>query len=154
MLCHDVMEKIMEFDGDKIPLLLRFKIALHLLVCGRCSLEITRYEAARNLLKSDFFPPAPGLEGIIMEKIYREDPDDLAETTGEISLRGWVITGVIVIFSLSSSFLGINFGKIAAREGSSFLLPLGLTIGTIVSAYGALFIGSHLKEFSDRFRLR
>jgi hypothetical protein len=146
------MEKIMEFDGDRVPLTIRFRIALHLLACGRCSREITRYEGARDLLKKDFFPPSPALEGMIMEKIYREAP--LAETAGEISLRGWVITGIIVVFSLSSAFLGMNFGNIAAREGSSFLLPLGLTIGTIVSAYGALFIGSHLKELSERFRLR
>ncbi|MFP3090516.1 peptidoglycan-binding protein [Treponema sp. TIM-1] len=151
MSCHEIMEKMLEFDGDKIPLLLRFKIALHLLGCGRCSGEMIRYEAARNLLKRDFFPPSPGLAGIIMEKIYREEP--LTDTAGAISFRSWVIIGIIVVFSLSSSFVGINFGKIAAREGSSFLLPLGLTIGTIVSAYGALFIGSHLEELSERFRL-
>jgi hypothetical protein len=148
------MEKLIESDGDEIPLMIRLKIALHLLVCGRCSTEITRYEAARDMLKIDFFPPPPELEGIIMERIYREEPEELTENAGEISLRSWVITGIIVVFSLSSSFLGINFGKIATREGSSFLLPLGLTIGAIVSAYGALFIGSHLKELSERFRLR
>ncbi|MDR0690143.1 MAG: peptidoglycan-binding protein [Spirochaetaceae bacterium] len=153
MFCHDVMEKIIESDGDNISLMTRFKIALHLLVCGRCSAEIIRYEAARDILKIDFFPPVPELEGIIMEKIYREEPEDLTETAGEISFRSWVITGIIVLFSLCSSFLGIDFGKIAAREGSSFLLPLGLTIGTIVSAYGAVFIGSHLKELSERFRI-
>ncbi|MDR2629769.1 MAG: peptidoglycan-binding protein [Spirochaetaceae bacterium] len=153
MSSHDTLEKILEYDGDVMPLTLRLKIALHLLVCGSCSLEITRYEAARSLLKSDFFPPSPELEGIIMEKIYREDPEAFMETSGAISFRSWVIIGIIVVFSLSSSFLGMNFGKIAAQEGSSFLLPLGITIGAIVSAYGALFIGSHLKELSERFRL-
>jgi hypothetical protein len=147
------MEKIIEFDGDKLPPMIRLKLALHLLVCGRCSTEIRRYEAARDLLKIGFFPPVPEFEGIIMEKIYREEGEALTETAGGISFRSWVITGLIVVFSLSTSFLGIGFGKIAAREGSSFLLPLGLTIGTIVSAYGALFIGSHLKELSERFRL-
>jgi hypothetical protein len=153
MFCSDVMEKIMEFEGTKMPLIFRFKIALHLLACGRCSAEITRFEAARELLKHDFFPPPPELEGIIMERIYREEPEDQRETAGEISFRSWVITGIIVVISLSTSFLGMNFGEIAAWGGSSFLLPMGLTIGTVISAYGALFIGSHLKELSEWFRL-
>jgi hypothetical protein len=154
MFCSDVIEKIIEAEGDTLPFKLRLKIALHLLVCGRCSQEISRYETARNSLKFDFFPPCPEFEDIIMEKIRREEPAAFEETAGEISFRSWVIIGIFVIFSLSTSFLGINFGKIAAREGSSFLLPLGLTIGAIVSAYGALFIGSHLKELSDRFGIR
>jgi hypothetical protein len=154
MFCHDIMEKVMEFEGDTMPLWFRIKIALHILACGRCAAEITRFKTAQGLLNGDFFPPAPGLEGIIMEKIYQEAPETFSERAGEISLRSWVITGIIVVFSLSTSFLGINFGKIADRGGSSFLLPMGLTIGTIVSVYGALFIGSHLKELSERFRLR
>jgi hypothetical protein len=147
------MEKVVEFEGTKMPLVFRLKIALHLLVCGRCSVEIARFEAARELLKHDFFPPAPEFEDLIMERIYREEPEDLTETAGEISFRSWVITGIIVVISLSTSFLSMNFGKIADRGGSSFLLPMGLTIGTIISAYGALFIGSHLKELSEWFRL-
>jgi hypothetical protein len=42
---------------------------------------------------------------------------------------------------------------VADHWGSSFLLPIGITIGAIVSAYGALFSGSHLKELSSRFNL-
>ena len=35
----------------------------------------------------------------------------------------------------------------------SFLLPVGITIGVVLTTYGALFIGSHLKELSERFGL-
>jgi hypothetical protein len=48
----------------------------------------------------------------------------------------------------------MNFVAIANSEGSSFLLPVGITIGIVLTCYGALFIGSHLKELSSRFRLR
>jgi hypothetical protein len=35
----------------------------------------------------------------------------------------------------------------------SFLLPVGITFGIVLTSYGALFIGSHLEEFSERFGL-
>jgi hypothetical protein len=47
----------------------------------------------------------------------------------------------------------MDFIKIAASEGSSYMLPLGITIGAAVTCYGAVFIGSHLKELSRRFGL-
>jgi hypothetical protein len=70
------------------------------------------------------------------------------------SFRGWVFIGFFMLISLSSSFFGMNFTEIANAEGLSFLLPIGLTIGMVVTCYGALFIGSHLDELSTRFRLR
>jgi hypothetical protein len=48
----------------------------------------------------------------------------------------------------------MDFEKVAHRQGSSFLIPVGITIGVVVTGYGALFIASHLKELSERFGLR
>jgi hypothetical protein len=100
-------------------------------------------------------PPSPDFEDMLMERLYAEN-DVTRETdapTG-FSFRLWVIIGFFVLLSLSSSFFGVNFVEIANSEGLSFLLPVGLTIGMVVTCYGALFIGSHLKELSSRFRLR
>jgi hypothetical protein len=47
----------------------------------------------------------------------------------------------------------MDFIKVADTQGSSFLLPVGITIGAVLTGYGALFIGSHLKELSSRFRI-
>ena len=108
-----------------------------------------------EIMKTDFFPPSPELEKTIMERIYEETA--VLETTDApagFSLRGWVLIGFFVLLSLSSSFFGMNFIEIADAEGLSFLLPVGLTIGLVLTGYGALFIGSHLKSFSGRFGLR
>jgi hypothetical protein len=64
-----------------------------------------------------------------------------------------VIIGFIILISLSTAFFGMDFIHIAAFAGSSFLLPVGLTFGGILTGYGAIFIGSHLKELSAWFRL-
>jgi hypothetical protein len=71
----------------------------------------------------------------------------------EVSFRGWVITGFIILISLAMSLFGMDFMRTIPGSAASFLLPIGITIGSIVTVYGALFIGSHLKELSDRFGL-
>jgi hypothetical protein len=164
MTCRSVMDIIYESAGDKpLPLRTRLEVGLHLLFCPRCAQEAARLEAAWELLGAGFPPPTPDLEAAIMAEIYAGEADVPAEwaefpeknwvESGGVTTRGWAITGLIILFSLSTSFLGLNFGQVAASEGSSFLLPLGLTIGLVVTSYGAIFIGSHLKELSARFRL-
>jgi hypothetical protein len=110
-------------------------------------------------MKTDFLPPSPGFEEQLMQRIYEEISEEekidaSALPTAGFSFRGWVIIGFFVLLSLSSSFFCFFFVEIAKSEGSSFLLPVGLTIGMVLTCYGALFIGSHLKELSNRFRLR
>jgi hypothetical protein len=79
--------------------------------------------------------------------------EEVAAQAG-FSFRSWVIIGFFMLLALPSSFFGMNFVEIANAEGLSFLLPVGITIGIVVTCYGALFIGSHLKELSNRFGIR
>ncbi|MDR3139952.1 MAG: peptidoglycan-binding protein [Treponema sp.] len=157
MNCHAVLDQVVESTGDEsLSLASQIKIAVHLFFCPRCAAELKKLEAAQDVLKADFFPPPPNLEDAILERIYAEAPETEEEhydIPAGFSLRGWVITGIIVLFSLASSFFGMDFEEVAASEGSSFLLAVGLTVGVVVTGYGALFIGSHLKELTARFRL-
>jgi hypothetical protein len=121
-------------------------------------------------VRASFFPAAPDIEDRVMAAIYAEEAAQneyaarneyavpltlVDQITGEVvSLRSWVITGIIVLVSLTSAFFGIDFIKVAAANGSAFLLPVGLTVGGITTFYGALFIASHLEELSERFGLR
>ena len=96
----------------------------------------------------------PDFGDLIMEHLCKDTGiEKKAEELPGFSLRIWVITGFFVLLSLSSSFFGVDFVKIANAEGLSFLLPVGLTVGMVLTCYGALFIGSHLKELSARFGL-
>ena len=127
----------------------------HLLLCPRCSEELRNLRRLEDIMRNDFLPTSPNLDKIIMERLYEETGiEEKADTPAGFSFRLWVIIGFFVLLSLSTSFFGMNFIEIADTEGLSFLLPVGLTIGVVVSCYGALFIGSHLKELSNRFKLR
>ena len=160
MNCAKVLETVYENYGEEprdIPLLTQIRVWLHLLFCPDCAQKMERFEVCRDILISDFLPPAPGLEDSVMAMINGEEgaPGETGETLvpGFLSTRGWVIAGLIMFVSLATAFFGLEFNKIALAAGMSFLLPVGITIGVALTVYGALFIGSHLKELSQRFGL-
>jgi hypothetical protein len=160
MNCHEILDMVYEYAGDTMPLALRIRVAIHVFFCPRCTRELECLEAARDLLKTDFFPPSPEFGDSVMSRIMAEDAAETGEDPGAagpetgVSFRSWVLTGLVVFFSLVTSFFGINFISIADSAGISFLLPMGITIGAVLSIYGAIFIGSHIKDLSQRFGLR
>ena len=140
-------------------LLSQVQIWLHAFICPECARQIKLFEIAKSVMCNDFFPPSPGLEDSIMAKVeYSELYNGLYEETpehshGALSTRGWVIVGIIVLISLVTAFFGIDFKNTAREAGASFLLPIGITIGIVLTSYCAFFIGSHLNEFRERFGL-
>jgi len=156
MDCQTVMDTVYEAEKDNpLPILTQLSIDLHLLCCPDCSGELRNLQRLEEIMEIDFFPASPDFSNRIMERLHGETSIEVKSAVpAGFSFRGWIIIGFFVLFSLSSSFFGVNFAEIAGAEGLSFLLPVGLTVGVIVTCYGALFIGSHLKELSTRFRLR
>ncbi|MDR2718904.1 MAG: peptidoglycan-binding protein [Treponema sp.] len=160
MSCERILDKVYEYSGsgpDAMPLLTRIRIGLHLLVCPDCAQEVERFEVCRDILHSDFLPPAPGLEDTVMAMIAAEEGEipemEEAEFPGGFSTRGWIIAGLVMLVSLATAFFGLDFNKVALAAGMSFMIPVGITIGIALTCYGALFVGSHLKEFTERFGL-
>ena len=82
-----------------------------------------------------------------------QEAEEAFEIPGGLTTRGWVIAGFVILVSLVTAFFGLEFNNIAGEAGKSFMLPMGITIGIVLTSYGALFIGSHLKELSERFGL-
>ncbi|MDR2245549.1 MAG: peptidoglycan-binding protein [Treponema sp.] len=165
MKCTTLVDKIYEFDGRQaLSLWNRLQIAVHIVLCPRCAEKTLLLEAVRDLLRTDFLPVPPAfIADSVMDRIRTEVFDTSADMpfefeeegpTPEVPFGGWVATGLIILFSLTASFMDMDFISLAAAQGSSFLLPLGITIGVVITVYGAIFIGSHLEELSDRFRLR
>jgi len=115
--------------------------------------KMERYQSANTIIKEDFLPPSPDLENSIIVKIDAEQEDETYAVAGGLSTFGWVIAGVVILISLVTVFFGLDFQHLALESGMSFVLPVGITIGIVLTTYGALFIGSHLKELSERFGL-
>jgi hypothetical protein len=157
MNCNDFLDHLYEYAGDDaIPLLFHLRMRIHTFFCPQCAREIERFEVSRDMLRNDFFPPAPDFEDRIMARLFDEEVemDEAGQESAGVSFRGWVITGLVMLVTLATSFFGRDFTRVASSHGTSFLLPVGITIGAVLSIYGAFFIGSHLKELSERFGLR
>jgi hypothetical protein len=120
-----------------------------------CEKDDAATEKALSLLRVSCFPEPPiWLESRIMAQVYAEEERENAPAAAGFSTWGWVLAGCIMLISLSTVGFGMTFGHIASLTGSSFLLPMGIISGCIITAYGALFIGSHLQELSARLRIR
>ena len=162
MDCSKVMDLIYEYsDRDSeysMPLLNQIQVWLHTVMCQGCAREIEYFEKSRAIMRNDFFPSSPCHEDSLMARITSEVQEETPKieiyaVPGGISTRNWIIAGLIIIISLSTVFVGLDFQKLADETGISFLLPVGITIGIILTTYCALFIGSHLKELTERFGL-
>ena len=158
MNCERVLDKVYEFSGGPdMPLITRVRVGMHLLVCPDCVQEVERFEVCRDMLSSEFLPPAPVLEDAVMAMIAEEPeaPETAAGTVlaGGFSTRSWVIAGLVMLVSLATVFLGLDFNKVAVAFGMWFMIPIGITIGIALTCYGAFFVSSHLKELSERFGL-
>ncbi len=152
MNCAKILDLV--YEQEDMSLFNRIRVGLHLLVCPDCAQEIERFEVCRDILHNDFMYPAPDLEDAVMAMISAgEDEDCEAEVPGGFSIRGWIIAGIVLLVSLATVFFGIEFNKVALIAGMSFTIPIGITIGIVLTSYGALFIGSHLKDLSERFGL-
>ena len=163
MSCSKILDMVYEYSGndplseDSMPLLNQIQVWLHTIICPNCAQEIERFEVSKAVMREDFFPPSPGLEDSIMARAAAEEKEleteEIYAVPGGLSTRGWVIAGLVILVSLATSFFGLNFQNLADETGMSFLLPVGITIGIVLTTYGALFIGSHLKELTERFGL-
>jgi hypothetical protein len=162
MNCSKALDLIYEYSGsghnpeDSIPLFSQIQVWIHAFFCAYCTEKIRRLEEARNIMRNDFLPYSPDLEDSIMKKITFEE--DFTKTAhyplpGGISTRGWVVSGLVILVSLTTVFFGLDFQKVADETGMSFLLPVGITIGIVLTVYGVFFIASHLKELIERFDL-
>jgi hypothetical protein len=145
MNCAKAMEALYNEWGDESPALFtRLRLSLHLCYCPACAAEAAKLENARSLMRESFPPVVEGMEDRIMRSIEAEEQGEAYPEVAGVSFRSWVVTGFIVLLSLSSSFFWEGIPP----------LPIGITVGAVVTAYGAIFIGSHLKELSVRFNLR
>jgi hypothetical protein len=142
-----------ETGEDSMPLLNGIQVWVHSLFCHACAEKIERYQTAKTVMKEDFFPSSPDIEDSIMARIEAEQADEAYAAAGGLSTQNWVIAGVIILISLATAFFGLDFQRLALESGMSFMLPVGITIGIVLTTYGAFFIGSHLKELSERFGL-
>jgi hypothetical protein len=150
MRCEKVLEKVYEYSNGEgaMPLITRIRIGLHIITCPDCAQELERFEVCRDI----FFDESSSPDMMMLDGEEGEIPKtEETDNPGGFSTRGWIIAGLMMLVSLATAFFGLDFNKVAVEMGMSFMLPIGITIGIVLSCYGLIFIGSHLKELTERF---
>ena len=171
MKCSKVLDCIYEYSGNdsepgnSMPLFNQIQVWLHILFCRDCAEKLERLEKTVNIMRKDFFPVMTKTSGFnswsdiedsIMAKIAIDEEtesDASYANPGSLSIRGWIIAGVLIFVSFITAFLNFDFQLVVSESGNSFLVPVSITIGIVLTTYVALFIGSNLKELSKRFGL-
>jgi len=156
MSCTKILDMVFDYSGSEMPLLNQIQVWIHTFFCPECSQEIEKYSNVRTIMREGFFTDTPNFEDAVMNRIavIEEETETQALTSpGGFSTRSWVIAGLAIFVSLATVFLGFDFKMLTSEKGMSLMLPIGITIGIVLTTYGAFFIGSHLKELSERFGL-
>lgn len=165
MTCDRAMDLLMEeTHGEPTPLMDSALLRLHLLHCERCAAEAKPLRAAMDLMRTGFLPrtgilpQSPNLGDAIMAAVHREVAAQAARAVEEdsaepVSFRNWVVGGILLFASLAVFPLGQASGWLVRLLGSDLTFPIALTLGIVLTAYCSLFIGSHLDELAERFRL-
>ena len=147
MTCEKASEYVAKKAGDGgYPPLVR----LHLIRCRRCAGEAARMEDSIRMMRRDFLPPSPDFSAAVMSAI-RGTP--LLEAA-PVSFRNWLLVGMTLLAASALSPLGSAFEWVKKSFGTGFLLPLNIVLGLTLAGYCAFFIGTHMKELSERLKLK
>ncbi|MDR0662774.1 MAG: peptidoglycan-binding protein [Spirochaetaceae bacterium] len=156
MNCNKVLDTLY-YSDSRIPFVKRLLTGFHIWHCPKCAAHWNTLQKARACMREDFFPPATSGTADQVMALIRQNEDALSVPPHEqeaLSFRVWVAAGLAILFSLSSAYLGIDYLTPAGTRTINFMLPIGITVGAVITAFGAIFIGSHIKELSKRLGLR
>ncbi|MDR2098038.1 MAG: peptidoglycan-binding protein [Spirochaetaceae bacterium] len=147
MNCNEVLDALYYSDGG-IPLVKRIFIAFHIWRCPKCAAHADALQKV-SACREDFFPPASGIADSVMALI-REGGALVKPANGQeaLSIRAWAAAGLAILVSVSSAYLGIDYLTPVDIRTANLMLPVGITVGCVVTAFGAIFIGCHIKELS------
>jgi len=146
MRCETFLDRYDELEPGR-PL--GFLMARHLRGCERCERQVELVEASLVELREGGEEPA----GSILEERIMAAVRLTPTPQRDFSVRDWIIAGAVIAASMILIPLGDYFVRFNEAFGASYALPLSLVLGVAITAYAALFVGSHMDElqgFMDR----
>lgn len=140
MRCETFRNRLALLDAGRGPGLFA---RAHLSRCAACR-AYAELEAAALASYRAPSPALPGLEDRIMAAV-RLTP----RPRRRVSLRDWVGVGLLIAVSTALIPLAEEFDWVKELFGPSYALPLSLVLALVLTAYVAVFIGSHMTELLE-----
>lgn len=140
MNCKTTIDRYLHSNHiNKVPLLVR----LHTFFCPYCRKEI---QAMQNKYKRLAQDQPFEMHRDISTSIMLEVLQSPIQYKKQVSYFKWISVGVVIVasrflVSFSDTYIWLN-----QEFGGNYELPLNIVLGSVISVYSALFIGSHLKD--------
>lgn len=143
MTCDRFLAALDGLDNEPLPA----DMASHARGCRSCAGESAALRAAVGLYR---LPDLAG-SGDIAPRVTALLPF-MPAPRRTVSMRDWIITGFVIISSVALVPLLADFRALKAVYGPGFTVPVFVSLGSLVTLYGGLFIMSHLDDFSRRLK--
>jgi hypothetical protein len=141
MKCETFMNRFLEKDETGV---LTPRMRIHLYRCARCSAEVDAFASAMADMRT--FEPfvLDGLESArIIDSVMRQP-----EYRRSISLFNWVAAGALMFVGMFLAPFSDQFASLRDHFGGDLEVPFSLVMGIMVTIYAAIFIGTHIDDFS------
>ena len=136
--CENIMDTFLSLDKDEhIPL----KVSLHLLACPKCRTQVRMMTKAEHLAKVPLSQAVSESDSVIASVLKKIDTQKGYSTQNPISLRQWVVSGILMIL------LMLSFGLYTAESSEELKIAFYLVFALIITIYCAMFIGCNIDFF-------
>ena len=136
--CENIMDTFLALDKDEhIPL----KVSLHLLSCPKCRTQVRMMTKAEHLAKVPLAQAVSESDSVITSVLKKIDTMKSTSTPNPISLRQWVVSGILMIL------LMLSFGLYTANSSEELKIAFYLVFALIITIYCSMFIGCNIDFF-------
>ena len=140
MNCKKTIDRYLQSEHiEKVPWMVR----LHTLFCPYCRKEVQAMQKKYNeLTKEHPFEMHRDISASIMLEVMQSP----IQYEKQISYFNWISVGIVIIASRFLITFSDTYQWLNRVFGGNFEVPLNIVLGSVISTYAALFIGSHLKD--------
>ncbi|MBP7096913.1 MAG: hypothetical protein KBC36_12610 [Spirochaetia bacterium] len=146
MTCEDFRNRLDRADGTRPR---GIDAVAHMARCPACRELATRQATALDLYRAPFAGGERDFVRSVMEVL-----PFLPKPRREVGLREWAMVGLALAGSSIVAAVSLEAGLAEKAFGTSYVLPLGIVFGLALTAYGLVFIASHLELLAKTFHVR
>ncbi|MFH0976683.1 MAG: hypothetical protein V1874_12945 [Spirochaetota bacterium] len=138
MKCEKAIADFINQDDSRYP---AFLIRMHIAFCSKCRKEVREMQKAFVLARTTSpFVMSKDITESVMLAISKSD----MFYGKNISSAKWISTGSVIFASIFLVSYSDSLIWLKTHFGSVLEVPLFMVLGSVITAYAALYIGTHI----------